>query len=90
MEAWDISIFDRAEEVSVSVGDTLNIPFEKKDIAKLRELRKFSVSKKGKTQLVSADIITVKNIVPVCRVASVATSEERVSIQMNPSAGCVK
>lgn len=94
VEAMEIPIFNRVTQLNYSYKDLSDIPLDKADVARLRELERISVSKRNRKQRVNeSDVKLIRDFVPPCRLASMNKTKNQIDIKVAPGStyvGCAQ
>jgi hypothetical protein len=84
VEALEIPIFNRVNEISYEVTNLSEIQLRKEQVARLHELEQILVSRRGVKPFDESEIKAAEEIVPACRLASVEKTKNQISIKLNP------
>lgn len=84
VEALEIPIFNRINEISYRVTNLSDIRLRKEEVARLRELEQIVISRRGAKPVDESEIKKVEDIVPACRLARVETTKNKISLKVNP------
>ncbi|MGI9472670.1 MAG: hypothetical protein ACR2NZ_14110 [Rubripirellula sp.] len=84
VEAFDIPMFDRVQKINYRVTDLSEIQLEKNDVARLHDLERISVSRRGVQLVDESEIRAAHDLVPACRLLGVESVKNQINIDVKP------
>ena len=85
MEALEIPIFNRINQISYKVTNLSEIQLRKEEVARLHELEQILISRRGVKPFDESEVKAAEAFVPACRLASVEQAKNRINIRVDPS-----
>ena len=84
IELLRIPIFNRISQLSYNFKDFNEIQLEREDLLRMPELELISVFKRSKERVNQSDVEAAGELVPPCRLDSMAAAADKITIKLNP------